>query len=84
MAVGEQPDPRPGAGTALRAAQAGGSAGAVLGGLLQQALRVGKRAHSETGIDSAGRSLVQVGLDRAAAVLGPLADTGSWSSGPGR
>jgi glutamyl-tRNA reductase len=60
--------------TALRAAQAGGSVGRVLGGLLQRALHVGKRAHSETGLDRAGRSLVQAGLDRAGAVLGPLAD----------
>ena len=60
---------------ALRAAQAGGSVGRGLGGLLQRALHVGKRAHSETGLDRAGRSLVQAGLDRAAAVLGPLADT---------
>jgi glutamyl-tRNA reductase len=42
--------------TALRAAQDGGSAGRVLSGLLQRALHVGKRAHSETSIDRAGRS----------------------------
>jgi glutamyl-tRNA reductase len=59
---------------ALRAGQAGGSAGRVLGGLLQRALHVGKRAHSETGLDQAGRSLVQAGLDAAAAVVGPLPD----------
>jgi len=58
--------------TALRAAQDGGSAGRVLSGLLQRALHVGKRAHSETSIDRAGRSLVEAGLDRAAAVVGPL------------
>jgi glutamyl-tRNA reductase len=60
--------------TALRAAQEGGSAGRVLGGLLQRALHVGKRAHSETSLDRAGGSLVQAGLDRAAAVVGPLTD----------
>jgi glutamyl-tRNA reductase len=59
---------------ALRASQAGGSVGRVLGGLLQRALHVGKRAHSETGLDQAGRSLVQAGLDAAAAVVGPLPD----------
>src|SRR4051794_40562706 len=58
--------------TALRAAQDGGSAGRVLGGLLQRALHVGKRAHSETTLDRAGRSLVETGLDRAAAIVGPL------------
>jgi glutamyl-tRNA reductase len=35
-------------------------------------LRVGKRAHAETGIDRAGRSLVTVGLDLAAAAIGDL------------
>jgi glutamyl-tRNA reductase len=44
----------------------------VLGGLLQRALHVGKRAHAETGLDRAGRSLVEAGLERAAAVVGPL------------
>jgi glutamyl-tRNA reductase len=58
---------------ALRAAQDAGTAGRMLGALAQQALRVGKRARSETGIDGAGRSLVTAGLDEAARVLGPLA-----------
>jgi len=38
------------------------TAGRVLNDLFQQALRVGKRAHSETGIDRAGQSLVSFGL----------------------
>ncbi len=59
--------------TALRAGQDGGSAGRVLGGLLQRALHVGKRAHTETGLDRVGRSLVGAALDAAAAVVGPLA-----------
>jgi glutamyl-tRNA reductase len=59
---------------ALRAAQDGGSVGRVLSALLQRALHVGKRAHAETGLDHAGRSLVEAGLERAAAVLGPLGD----------
>jgi glutamyl-tRNA reductase len=58
--------------TALRAAQDGGSAGRVLDGLLQRALHVGKRAHSETALDGAGRSLVEAALHHAAAVVGPL------------
>jgi glutamyl-tRNA reductase len=46
--------------------------GPTLHELFQTALRVGKRAHSETGIDAAGRSLVTVGLERAVAAVGPL------------
>ncbi|NUR87601.1 MAG: glutamyl-tRNA reductase, partial [Nonomuraea sp.] len=42
--------------------------GAPLNELVQQALRVGKRAHTETGIDRAGASLVSAGL----ALAGPL------------
>jgi glutamyl-tRNA reductase len=60
---------------ALRAAQDAGAAGRQLGSLAQQALRVGKRARSETGIDRAGRSLVTAGLEVAGQVLGPLAGT---------
>jgi glutamyl-tRNA reductase len=44
---------------ALRAAAETGSVSRVLGTLLQRALRVGKRAHAETGLDRAGRCLVQ-------------------------
>lgn len=47
---------------AFRLAQTSGTTGRVLGELFQYALRVGKRAHAETGIDAAGRSLVTVGL----------------------
>jgi glutamyl-tRNA reductase len=49
-----------------------GSLGSVLHDLTQTALRVGKRVHSETGIDRAGASIVSVALDRAAEVLGEL------------
>ena len=49
-----------------------GGAGPTLHELFQKALKVGKRAHSETGIDQAGRSLVTVGLERAVAAVGPL------------
>ncbi|MEW2359736.1 glutamyl-tRNA reductase [Spirillospora sp. NPDC029432] len=57
---------------AFRLAQENGTLGRELNDVLQQALRVGKRAHHETGIDKAGASLVSVGLDIAAAHLGPL------------
>ncbi|MDT4961926.1 MAG: glutamyl-tRNA reductase [Pseudonocardiales bacterium] len=49
-----------------------GSVGSVLHDLAQSALRVGKRVHSETGIDQAGASIVSVALDQATEVLGPL------------
>ncbi len=58
---------------ALRAAQADGSVGTTLGGLFQTALRVGKRAHSETAIGTAGASIVSVGVRMAATVWQPMA-----------
>ena len=60
--------------SALRRGQEDGSVGSALDGLLQRALRVGKRAHSETGLDHAGHSLVEAGLAHADEVVGPLAD----------
>ena len=60
----------------LRAALRGGgrmdAVGRELHELCQHALRVGKRVHSETGIDRAGASVVSVGLSEAERVLGPL------------
>ncbi|MGW2525016.1 glutamyl-tRNA reductase [Streptomyces sp. NPDC001617] len=53
------------------------TAGRLLNDLFQQALRVGKRAHSETGIDRAGQSLVTFGLEQLAAG----ADVRSWADG---
>lgn len=53
------------------------SAGRLLNDLFQQALRVGKRAHSETGIDRAGQSLVTFGLEQLAAG----ADVQGWAHG---
>lgn len=57
---------------ALASAQQNGRAGESLNALFQQALRVGKRAHSETDIDGHSISLVQAGLEQATARLGPL------------
>jgi len=51
--------------TALAVGQQVGTAGPVLNELMQQALRVGKRAHSETSLDKAGQSLVTAALDLA-------------------
>ncbi|CAL9517783.1 glutamyl-tRNA reductase [Streptomyces pilosus] len=53
------------------------TAGRLLNDLFQQALRVGKRAHSETGIDRAGQSLVTFGLEQLA--LGAPVET--WADG---
>ncbi len=58
---------------ALRTAQEAGTVGRALDGLVQHALRVGKRAHAETGIDRAGPSLVSVGLGVVARELSGLA-----------
>ena len=43
--------------------------GRLLHELMQQALRVGKRAHAETGIDRAGQSVVSAALEVAASIL---------------
>jgi glutamyl-tRNA reductase len=53
------------------------TAGRLLNDLFQQALRVGKRAHSETGIDRAGQSLVTFGLEQLAAGSA----VGQWARG---
>ena len=52
---------------AYHAATEADTAGRLLHELMQQALRVGKRAHAETGIDQAGQSVVTAALDVAAA-----------------
>ncbi|HWH00569.1 MAG TPA: glutamyl-tRNA reductase [Pilimelia sp.] len=50
------------------------AAGRLLHELMQQALRVGKRAHTETDIDRAGQTVVSSALEAAADALdGPLA-----------
>ncbi|AWS40049.1 glutamyl-tRNA reductase [Streptosporangium sp. 'caverna'] len=58
--------------SALRLAQEEGTVGSTLNELVQQSLRVGKRSHTETGIDRAGASLVGVGLTLAERALGPI------------
>jgi len=60
-----------------------GSIGSVLHDLAQTALRVGKRVHTDTGIDRAGASVVSVALDRAVAVLGELAGVRALIVGAG-
>ena len=58
---------------ALSAGQLAGTVGTVLNSLFQQAIRVGKRVHSETAIGSAGRSLVTAGYSLLTADCGELA-----------
>ncbi|MER5518826.1 glutamyl-tRNA reductase [Streptomyces sp. NPDC002763] len=53
------------------------SAGRLMNDLFQQGLRVGKRAHSETGIDRAGQSVVTFGLEQLAAGT----DVEAWAKG---
>ncbi|WP_405724471.1 glutamyl-tRNA reductase [Streptomyces sp. NBC_01537] len=55
------------------------TAGRLLNDLFQQSLRVGKRAHSETGIDRAGQSLVTFGLDQLAQAIGGVDSFGDWA-----
>jgi glutamyl-tRNA reductase len=60
--------------TAYADAEQTGTVGHMLHDVVQQALRVGKRVHTETGIDAAGASVVSEALAAAAAAL----------AGPGR
>lgn len=57
---------------ALNVARAEQTVGRSLGSVVDSALRVGKRAHSETDIDRAGRSLVCVGIGLAESSFGGL------------
>ncbi|GAA5007654.1 glutamyl-tRNA reductase [Actinopolymorpha pittospori] len=57
---------------ALRNAQDAETVGSVLNGIFQRALRVGKRAHTETELGRAGRSVVTAALGQATGVLGDL------------
>jgi glutamyl-tRNA reductase len=56
--------------SALQVARDNGTMGRVLGEVGSAALRTGKRAHAETGIDRTGASLVSVGIDAATEALG--------------
>ena len=57
---------------AYATAEAHRTVGRVMHDLAQRALSVGKRVHAETGIDSAGASVVSVALGMADARLGTL------------
>ena len=70
--------------TALNVAREHGTLGRVLGEVGSAALRTGKRAHAETGIDRTGPSLVSVGIDAAVAALGRGAGQPVWPGVPSR
>jgi glutamyl-tRNA reductase len=69
--------------SALNLARAEHTVGRALGPVVDNALRVGKRAHSETDIDRAGRSLVSVGTGLAEVELGGLAGRSAVVVGAG-
>jgi len=68
---------------AYAAAQRLGTIGPRLHELAQNALRVGKRVHTATGIDAAGATLVSVGLSLAEPVHGQLAGRSALVCGAG-
>jgi glutamyl-tRNA reductase len=68
---------------AARAATAAGTAGPVLTGLIDAALRASKRARTQTTISTEGISLARAGLDLAAAHLGGLAARHAVVAGTG-
>src|SRR5918994_1147301 len=64
-------------------AEANHTVGRTLHELSQRALSVGKRVHSETGIDRAGASVVSVALEMAETKLGSLAGRSAVVVGAG-
>ncbi len=64
---------------AFRTAQDRGDAGTVLHNVVEHALHAAKRAHAETGIDAAGHTLVEAGLQLGVELLNTnkaMADAG--------
>jgi glutamyl-tRNA reductase len=62
--------------TAYTSAETAGTVGRALHEVVQQALRVAKRVHTETGIDSAGASVVSAALSAAATELAAAGGAG--------
>lgn len=69
--------------TAYNTARSTGTAGRTLHELFQRALRVGKRVHTETGLDAAGGSVVSEALADASTVLDGLAGHSALIVGAG-
>lgn len=68
---------------ALAGAQRHGHVGPALNVLIQHALRVGKRVHADTGIDTVSHSLVEAGLGVAEEMFGPVEETRALVIGAG-
>ncbi|CAN3126971.1 glutamyl-tRNA reductase [Mycobacterium sp. smrl_JER01] len=68
---------------AYASAEANHTVGRTLHELSQRALAVGKRVHSETGIDAAGASVVSVALETAEKKVGSLAGRSAVVVGAG-
>jgi glutamyl-tRNA reductase len=68
---------------AYASAEANQTVGRTLHELSQRALSVGKRVHSETGIDAAGSSVVSVALEMAETKVGSLAGRSAVVIGAG-
>lgn len=66
---------------AIRLAAKHGALSPELSDVARLALRTGKRAHAETGIDAAGANLLTLGLDLAAERLGRSAGAGDQLAG---
>ncbi len=66
---------------AIKLARQHGTLSRELSDLGSLALRTGRRAHAETGIDAAGRSLVSLGLELAAGQLGRRAGNADTLAG---
>jgi glutamyl-tRNA reductase len=62
--------------SAFRNAQDRGDAGTVLHNVVEHALHAAKRAHAETGIDAAGNTLVEAGLQVGVEMLSTTGDAG--------
>lgn len=69
---------------ALEAAHDAGTLGAALSALFRHAIHAGKRAHSETEIGQGARSLGEVAVSRARAVLGDLENRTALLIGAGK
>lgn len=63
--------------------RAAGRAGGRLASVVEPALRAGRRARSETGLDRYGNRMVDAAIDRAESVVGPLAGASAAVVGAG-
>lgn len=64
-------------------ARADGNAGRLLASVVEPALRAGRRARSETGLDRLGNRMVDAALDQAELLVGPLGGASAAVVGAG-